>query len=102
MRGEMMKEEMTCERVMDLLLERAGEILDAESDAVVREHLEACAACAHWAQALKAAIRMFGTAARVEVPPSLRRRVRERVMADAEERESHRADRASPIPEEES
>lgn len=91
---------MTCERVMDLLLERAGEILDAESEPLVREHLDACAACARWAETLKAAIRVFGTAARVEVPASLRRRVRERVMAETEKRES--ADRASPIPGEES
>ena len=72
------KRESSCQQVIALLTSHTGRLPHPEQ--AVTHHLRDCPYCAHWERTLSFALAMFGTAADVEIPPSLQHRLDEEIL----------------------
>lgn len=67
---------LTCRDVIDLLMEYLEESLLPESVAEFERHLQDCAPCLAYLRTYRRTRTLVGQAARVEMPPELRSRLR--------------------------
>jgi hypothetical protein len=70
--------ERSCQQVIALLTSHTGRLPHPEQ--MVTRHLQGCPYCAHWERTLGVALAVFGTAADVELPPALQRRLEGEIL----------------------
>ncbi len=70
-----MREAMTCQDVITVLLEYVDHALDAEIVARLEAHLERCEPCRAYLATYRRTVTTVGRAGRTEMPVELRRRL---------------------------
>lgn len=71
---------LTCRDVIGLLLDYLEETLSEDAAAELERHLHDCAACLAYLRTYRRTPELAGQAARIEMPPELRARLRELLL----------------------